>query len=225
MILLFDIDGTLIHTGGAGGAALREAFRKEFGIDRPGQVPFSGRTDRGIGTSLFQLHGIEDSDDNWRRLHDGYVTRLADELPRREGRILPGILTLLERLTARDDVVLGLLTGNVLAGARIKLQYFGLYNHFQFGGFGDDHRDRDEVARTAMGAAREFVNGRFTDVWVIGDTPLDVSCARAINARVIAVATGIHPHEELAAAEPDHLLNDLSDTDQLFSLLWNDVAG
>jgi phosphoglycolate phosphatase-like HAD superfamily hydrolase len=221
LTLLFDIDGTLINTGGAGGTALIEAFREDFGIDDPANVPFSGRTDRGIGTNLFEEHGIDDSLENWQRLRDGYLARLPIHLPQRNGRVLEGVWQLLERLRSREAVAIGLLTGNLEDGARIKLSYFGLFEHFTFGGFGDEHRDRDGVAGEALAAAIRYANGAFDPerVWVIGDTPLDIRCARAINARVLAVATGLHPAKELIDLRPDLLLEDLSDTDLVLNAL------
>jgi phosphoglycolate phosphatase-like HAD superfamily hydrolase len=219
--LLFDIDGTLINTGGAGGGALRACFCEEFSIAEPASVSFSGRTDRAIATNLFDEHDIEDTDENWRRLRDGYIARLSDELPLCKGRVLPGVTELLESVRDLDHVAVGLLTGNVLAGAKIKLEYYGLFPYFSFGGYGDTSRNRDDVARLAVDAARAHLGDRFREdrVWVIGDTPHDITCARAINARVVAVATGIHSSEELAAGSPDELLDDLSNTDQIRRLL------
>ncbi len=130
-----------------------------------------------------------------------------------QGRVLPGIADLLKTLSERDDVLVGLLTGNVRAGARVKLGFFGLYDYFTCGGFGDVHLDRDDVAHEAVGAVQLRLNGSMVRdrVWVIGDTPLDVRCARAIGASVAAVATGWHSTAELAAHAPDLLLTDLSD--------------
>lgn len=221
LTLLFDIDGTLINTGGAGGTALIEAFREDFNIDNPANVPFSGRTDRGIGTNLFEQHGIDDSPENWQRLRDGYIARLPVHLPQRNGKVLEGVLRLLKGLQSREAVAVGLLTGNLQEGARIKLAYFGLFEHFKFGGFGDEHRNRDGVAEAALAAAKQHANGTFDPgrVWVIGDTPLDISCARAIDAKVLAVATGMHPARELAGLRPDLLLEDLSDTDLVLNAL------
>ena len=132
-----------------------------------------------------------------------------------------GVLRLLEQLQAREAVAVGLLTGNLQDGARIKLGYFGLFEYFKFGGFGDDHRNRDGVAQAALTAAEQHANGSFDPnrVWVIGDTPLDISCARAINAKVLAVATGLHPTQELAESQPDRLLEDLSDTNVVLNAL------
>jgi phosphoglycolate phosphatase-like HAD superfamily hydrolase len=127
--------------------------------------------------------------------------------------VLPGIADLLEHLAGREQTAVGLLTGNLRRGARAKLGHFDLHRHFAFGGFGDHHWERDDVAREAWGVVHERFNGSVTPdrVWVIGDTPLDVQCARAIGARVAAVATGWHDREELAASAPDLLLDDLSD--------------
>ncbi len=221
LTLLFDIDGTLVNTGGAGGTALIEAFREDFGVVDPAKVPFSGRTDRGIGTNLFSEHDIVDSDENWQRLRDGYLSRLSLHLPKRDGRVLDGVMQLLERLQAVAPVSVGLLTGNLEQGAQIKLDYFGLADYFAFGGFGDRHRDRDGVAGEALTAAKQHIGNAFdpTRVWVIGDTPLDVSCARAIDAKVIAVATGMHPADELSESQPDVLLDDLSNTDAVLNAL------
>ncbi len=224
--MLFDIDGTLINTGGAGGTALIEAFREDFNIDNPAKVPFSGCTDRGIGTNLFAQHGIDDSLENWQRLRDGYLARLPVHLSQRDGRVLAGVLRLLNQLKSLDTVAIGLLTGNLEEGARIKLSYFGLLEHFAFGGFGDEHRDRDGVAGAALTAAIQHANGSFDSgrVWVIGDTPLDISCARAIDAKVLAVATGMHPANELADLQPDLLLEDLTDTELVLNRLTTDTA-
>jgi phosphoglycolate phosphatase-like HAD superfamily hydrolase len=215
--LLFDIDGTLINTGGAGGGALTACFCEEFDVAEPANVSFSGRTDRAIASNLFDAHEIEDTEENWRRLREGYISRLSDELPLCQGRVLPGVIELLESVRELDHVAVGLLTGNVLAGARIKLEYYGLFSYFAFGGYGDISRNRDDVARMAVDAAKGYLGERFrTDlVWVIGDTPHDITCARAVNARVLAVATGIHSRDELAAGSPDELLDDLSNTEQI----------
>lgn len=211
-VLLFDIDGTLIQTGGAGGTALMTAFAEEFSIADPQPVSFSGRTDRGIARELFERHGIEDTAENWERLRAAYLQRLGRYLPRHQGHVLPGVVALLESLSRRDHVALGLLTGNVREGARLKLEHYRLYHHFEFGGFGDLHPHRDDVAHDALRATRAHLRRDVPQesVWVIGDTPMDVQCGRAIGARVLAVATGIHPREELAAAAPDILLDDLS---------------
>jgi phosphoglycolate phosphatase len=210
---LFDIDGTLLASGGAGKAALELAFTEEFNVTLRVQIPYSGRTDRAIARELLQKHEIEVTPDNWQRLRDGYLARLPNSLNRHHGRVLPGILALLKTLQGRDDIALGLLTGNVRAGARVKLGHYGLFDHFAFGGFGDLHFDRDDVAREALVEARTHLGADLAPerIWVIGDTPLDVRCARAIGAKVLAVATGVHSLEQIEESAPDLMLADLSD--------------
>lgn len=212
-VLLFDIDGTLLASGGAGKAALEGALEQEFGTPVRAHVPYSGRTDRAIIRDLFRAHDIPATMENEKRLQGRYLSLLPETLHRHQGRVLPGIHELLKALRSRDGVALGLLTGNVRAGAMAKLGHFGLFEHFSFGGFGDHHFERDDVAREAFASARQLLGAHVSNdhLCVIGDTPLDVCCARAIGARVVAVATGSHPRDELAACEPDLLLDDLSD--------------
>lgn len=221
-VIFFDIDGTLIKTGGAGQDAMMAAIMEEFKLEGlSGQVPVSGRSDRAITRDLFLEHGIEDSDANWQRFISAYVSGLKANLPHRNGRVLPGVTDLLEQLVQRTDVALGILTGNIRSSARVKLEYFGLDQHFLFGGYGDDHPDRNDIARDAMVAAHRHLDGKFDPdgVWVIGDTPNDVRCARAIQARVLAVATGLHDAKELEACHPDLLLDDLSNPEPFLKLL------
>jgi phosphoglycolate phosphatase-like HAD superfamily hydrolase len=219
IVFLFDIDGTLLSSGGAGKAALETGLTREFGLSHiRGQVPYSGRTDRAIISDLLQMHDIAETPDNWHRLLNAYLRLLPECLHRHEGRVLPGIAALLEHLgTCRDRVAVGLLTGNVRAGANAKLGHFGLEHHFAFGGFGDDHLDRCDVARSALAAAHGHLDGAISPerVWVIGDTPLDIACARAIGAKVAAVATGWHDREELASHQPNLLFDDLNDPSAL----------
>jgi phosphoglycolate phosphatase-like HAD superfamily hydrolase len=219
-VCLFDIDGTLITSGGAGKAALEAALAEEFAISRLiEKLQLSGRTDRAIIADLFRMHVLEETEDNRRRLVAAYLRHLPACLRRCDGRVLPGIAPLLEQLAGRRDVAVGLLTGNLRAGARVKLGHFGLFDYFAFGGYGDEHLDRDDVAREALAAVRQRLNGAVDPgrIWVVGDTPLDIACARAIGARVAAVATGWHSREELAEHAPDLLLPDLADPTPLLA--------
>jgi phosphoglycolate phosphatase len=217
-ILLFDIDGTLVRTGGAGKAAMEAGLRAAFGVpELRDVVPYSGRTERAIGRDLLAVHGIEPSLANQVRLQEAYLSHLPGSLAMLGGMVCPGIAELLQHLHPRQDVLLGLLTGNVRMGAKHKLGHFGLWDYFACGGFGDEHYDRDDVARMAIAEVNAHLgrNVAASDVWVIGDTPLDVQCARAIGAKIVAVATGWHPVDELARHNPDFLLSDLSNPDEL----------
>jgi phosphoglycolate phosphatase len=222
-VCLFDIDGTLLSSGGAGKAAMEAALVTEFGAVEPAySVPFAGRTDRAIARDLFQMHRIEESTSNWQRFLTAYLQHLPACLVAHKGQILPGIAALLQCLQTRGDVAVGLLTGNVRDGARLKLGHYGLFHHFAFGGFGDHHLTREDVAREALNAVRSHLDDsiRGEQVSVVGDTPLDVRCARAIGARAVAVATGWHSLDILAAEQPDLLLADLSDASRLLQL-WS----
>jgi phosphoglycolate phosphatase-like HAD superfamily hydrolase len=217
-VLLFDIDGTLIRSGGAGKAAMEAGLRSAFGVaEIRGRVPYSGRTDTLIARDLLALHEIEPSDENVRKLHSAYLSFLPENLKRLRGTILPGVNEALRR--ERSGSVVGLLTGNIRRGAEIKLRHFGLWHHFGFGGFADGLCERDDVARCALAAAEAHVGAKIdpADVWVIGDTPLDVQCARAIGAKAVVFATGWHAHEELIAANPDHLLPDFTHAGELLT--------
>jgi phosphoglycolate phosphatase-like HAD superfamily hydrolase len=222
-VCLFDIDGTLLSSGGAGKAALECALAEEFGVrDGMETLVLSGRTDSAIVRDMLRLGGLEDTPEHRGRLLSAYLKHLPGCLARGAGRVLPGVLPLLEMLRLREGVVVGLLTGNVRAGAHLKLSHFGLHEHFVFGGYGDRWHSRDDVAREALQEVERWL-GEPVDpgrVWVIGDTPLDVRCARAIGARAVAVVTGYHDRAELAACNPDLLLDDLSDPAPLLALLF-----
>lgn len=223
IVLLFDIDGTLVNTGGAGMASILQAMQREFGISEPKRVNLSGRTDRGIARELFELHEIEPSERNWNRFRQAYLHHLEQELPQRPGRILPGVEPLLKHLAERPRVHLGLLTGNVQAGADLKLTHYGLRHYFAFGGYGDHHPNRDDVAAQALAASKTHLGHPVDDVWVLGDTPLDVRCARAIHAKALAVATGGHSHEELRQSGPDILLENFEAADAFLESLASSV--
>ena len=220
-IILFDIDGTLLLTGRAGLHAIRAAMLEQFGITDLQPVEVHGRTDRGIARELFAAHGLDDSDANWLAFRNRYVHHLAHELPQREGFVLPGVMELLEQLVQQEHVHLGLLTGNVEAGARLKLKHYDLDHYFPFGGFGDLHAERNDVAAQAKQHAIDHCGPVDSpdQVWVIGDTPNDIRCARSIGARVVAVATGGASREELDRHQPDISIENLEAADLLARLI------
>ncbi len=221
-VCLFDIDGTLIHTAGAGIAALRTTMQTVYGCDASRtEVVTTGRTDRAIVEELFEIHGVESSDENWQVYLAAYLEHLPVSLAACPGRVLAGIPELLALLAQREDVVLGLLTGNSHPAAQHKLGHYGLNEYFTFGGFGGDHIDRDDVARLALAEVHARFNGSIAPdrIHVIGDTPLDVRCARAIGARAIAVATGTHDLVALRESNPDLLVEDFVDASPLLELL------
>jgi phosphoglycolate phosphatase len=213
-LVLFDIDGTLIQTGGAGVKAFGRAFAMEFQIPNgTAHLSFAGRTDTGLVRELFAFHGIDATPENFRRFFDCYVFWLDHLLKLHHGRTCPGAHEFLERLAALPvPPRLGLLTGNIRLGAEIKLRHYGLWEPFALGAFGDDHHNRNDLARIARQRGHRHLRAELRDdeILVIGDTPLDIECGRAINARVLAVATGGVPLTELAAHRPDWVVTDLT---------------
>jgi phosphoglycolate phosphatase-like HAD superfamily hydrolase len=230
-ICLLDIDGTLLLTGGAGQAAFAQTLAAEFGIaEIISSVMFAGRSDRAIAMDLFRAHGVEETTENWQRFCAGYLSHLEAALEARQGLLLPGATELVTALAKRDDVALGLLTGNVREGAKRKLTHYNLWHWFAFGGYGDDHVDRCDIAASALAAAREHINGRANgsalngkkfdgEIIVIGDTPNDITCGRSIGACCVAVPTGHTKADELRRSNPDLLLDTLENIGPILSLL------
>ncbi len=224
-LLLFDIDGTLLTSGGAGEKALQRGLLSQFGIqDNLQGIEIAGRTDTGIARRILERHQIPPSAENVAHLLAGYLHSLAHLLPLHSGRVLDGVLPLLNVLKSRSDCILGLLTGNLEQGATLKLAHYGLQNRFQLGAYADDHPDRNALVPFALQRAHLLTGLDFApaDVWVIGDTPYDVECARAGGARAAAVATGIFDTATLSATQPDALLQDLSQTDHVLRLFFPD---
>jgi phosphoglycolate phosphatase len=230
-ICLLDIDGTLLLTGGAGQKAFAQTLAHEFGIaEIIHPVMFAGRSDRAIALELLRLHGVEESTDNWQRFCVGYLSRLEAALVANQGYVLPGATELVTALAKRDDVALGLLTGNVREGAKRKLVHYNLWHWFAFGGYGDDHLDRSDIAAAALTAAREHIKGHANgsttngqkfqgEIIVVGDTPHDITCGRSIGARCVAVPTGHTKADELRQSNPDLLVDSLEDIGPILSLL------
>ena len=224
-LLLFDIDGTLVLTGGAGSRAMTRAFAATHGLeDALKAVDLAGRTDRTIMRDALTQAGRDHEDVDLDEFREAYCAALREEIQKpgtgRRG-LLAGVRPLLERLAARDDVRLALLTGNFRASAEIKLAAFGVWDFFSWGAFADDAIERDDLIRIAHGR-HEREHGRAIEpdrVVVIGDTPHDIRCARAGGARVVAVATGNYSLDQLRSHQPDVLFPDLSDTDAVFRAL------
>ena len=214
-IIFFDIDGTLLLTGGAGQTALEKALTDEFQTNFPFEgVLTAGRTDRGITDEIFARYDFENTPDTRNRFRNAYLQRLPETLQESPGVLLPQVRELIEELASIDNIVLSLLTGNYEEAAWIKLRHYQLDGFFSFGGFGDHHAARDDVARNALAAAVDHL-GHHVDgaqTMVIGDTPADITCARAIGAKAVGVATGSFESHQLETHEPDLLFHDFSDT-------------
>ena len=221
-LLLWDIDGTLIASGGAGMRALQTALHRVFAIAGSlADIDFAGRTDRWIMREVFRKFSLAATEENFSRFFDGYVAALPAELANPQARVLPGVRELLRTAAAHGAVAQGLLTGNVRRGAQVKLAHHGLWEHFAFGAFGDDSEFRNDLGPHALRRAREHHGAEFApaNVWIIGDTPHDIACARAAGVRVVAVATGGSTADELRMHAPDAVLADLSDTERFLALI------
>jgi phosphoglycolate phosphatase len=218
LLVLWDVDGTLVDTAGYGRHAFDDAFEELFGRPPEGQVPFAGRTDHQIALSILERNGVEDASSHLPRMLEALAGTLVakEERIRAEGRALPGAREALDALAARDDVVQSLLTGNIEANAVLKLAAFGLEGllDFEVGGYGSDpHVDRSDLVAVARRrvAEKHGVEVKPDATVLIGDTPLDVQAAREAGVRSVAVATGPH-HGPEDLAEADAMLADLSDT-------------
>lgn len=228
-MILFDIDGTLIDSGGAGSRSLDLAFKEIFGIDGAFDgIEMAGKTDPQILREAFSLHGIDGSDDVMPSFFQTYTVFLRDCVNNPRGHVKPGVANALADLSEKEDVVLGLLTGNIEEGARIKLQRYGLYSYFSMGVFGSDSEDRNDLLPIAVAKLfrESAVRVKYECCVVIGDTPRDIDCARRHGALAFGVATGPYPVEALADAGADVVFTDLSDTARLISLInrngWED---
>jgi phosphoglycolate phosphatase-like HAD superfamily hydrolase len=224
-LVLFDIDGTLILTGGAGVRAMNRACEDVLGHSEAlDGIPVAGRTDRIILHDVLRRIGRDLDEVLFASLRDRYLRWLAREidLPGHGMKgVMPGVRELLASLHSRDDAFLGLLTGNFEAGARIKLGHFGLWDYFRCGAFGDDAADRNELVPFAISRARArgAPEPRPGDVLVVGDTPHDVACALAVGATPVGVATGGFSVEQLRASGAEVVFEDLSETAAFTALL------
>ncbi len=213
-LFLFDIDGTIIWGGGAGEAALRHAMRTRFGGEADlSKINMAGATDRRIARDLLEFYGHPVSEENEAAFVEAYLEALPGFLKEKGGKILPGIITLLDAIREREDCCLALLTGNIRKGAKIKLDHFGVWHYFPFGAFADDHYDRNHLGPFARERALEHHGVTFSPerIFVVGDTPRDIACGKAIGAKTVAVATGDYSAEALEAHAPDFLFPNFAD--------------
>lgn len=217
-LILWDIDSTLVNTGSAGLHALVRATIERFGGDGDlNGVEIAGRTDTGIARQILEKYGEPVTEESVHSFLDRYVALLPEELPKRNGRVLPGVRQLLEDLARQPDKTVGLLTGNLERGAQLKLGHYHLWEFFPFGAFADDHHDRNALGPCALtrAVAHASFDFRPEQVDVVGDTGHDIACGKAFGARTIAVATGSWPRERLAEHSPDFLFDDLANVDEV----------
>ncbi len=226
-LILWDIDGTLVRAGDVGALIFDVAIEKRLGRPPSSRVLMSGKTDPQIVLEYLTEFDLPDADAG------AHLTAILEDLEAElaarahvisaHGIVLPGVTELLARLDADDDVVQTVVTGNIAPNARIKVGAFGLdrWLNLEMGAYGSDHADRNElvpIARARVEAARG-VSVVPDDVWVVGDAPADLACARAGGARCLLVATGRPAFDDLQALGPDALRHDLSDADDIYDLL------
>ncbi len=223
-LLLFDIDGTLLLSGGAGKVAMERSFETVWGIqDALRTVPLMGRTDPAIVRQVLQENNLPQDDSKIEKFREYYFWYLEEEIGKdRPGKELcPGVLPLLKALSGTPNAELGLLTGNWRYGALLKLRHFGIDGFFRIGAYADDSMNRDALVPIAMDRFRQAhgMNPSPETVFVIGDTPFDIRCGKPHGVRTVAVATGVHAAEELQAESPDFLFADLTHTDEVVKAL------
>jgi phosphoglycolate phosphatase-like HAD superfamily hydrolase len=228
-VVLFDIDGTLLSTLGSGSRAMKAALIEHFGTPGDPSYRYDGKTDRQIARELMRRAGFEDPviDERMPKLFDSYIANLRREVRASPESIsvYPGVLALLGVLHARDDVTVGLLTGNIEPGARIKLDSAGLdIGDFRVGAFGSDHERRDELPAIARDRASALLAREVSgdSLVIIGDTPFDIACGRGVCARAIGVATGHYDVSSLSEHQPAAVFADLSNTDLVLEAIFGD---
>lgn len=225
-LILFDIDGTLLSTNGAARRAFERALLEVYGTAGPiDSHRFDGKTDPQIARELLNAAGFDDAhiDQHLARLFERYLEGMRAEIaqPGYATHVYPGVHAVLDALIARDDVAVGLLTGNIIAGADVKLRSARLHSYFAFGAFGSDAEERAALPAIAVQRAQEHTGREFRgkDVVIIGDTPSDVRCGQALGVFAMGVCTGRHSREQLLAEGADVVLEDLGDTARVLDIL------
>jgi len=221
-LILFDIDGTLIDSGGAGARSLDLAFKEMFGVDHAFRgIEMAGKTDPQIVKEALLAHAIDFSAGIMPTFFETYTGFLKDCARNSGGHVKPGIGRVLACLAPQEGLVLGLLTGNIEEGARIKLERYGLYSYFRTGAFGSDSEDRNELLPVALAkiSGENTANVDYRDCVIIGDTPRDIGCAKPYGALAVGVATGPYSVQALSEAGADAVFTDLSDTEKFMSVI------
>jgi phosphoglycolate phosphatase len=219
-LVLFDIDGTILRSNGAGRRAMLAALRDVFGTPGPEDHRYDGKTDPQIVREVMRLEGHHDAqiDERMDALMTLYLARLEDELQHVATLVHPGIFDLLAALERRDDTILGLLTGNLREGAYAKLRAAGIApDRFRVGAFGSDHENRPELPAVARQRAQDELGIALAgeDLVVIGDTPADIECGRSLGVRAIGVATGSYTVDDLMRCGAYAAFETLADTDRV----------
>lgn len=222
-IVFWDIDGTLLTTGRAGVPAWEQAVRETTGKDFDlSSIRVPGLTDYQIAVRTFEMVGVPVTGDLLERMVRRYEELLPSTLPLKQGRVLPNVREILEELRGRADVRSYLLTGNTRGGARAKLTHYDLFHYFPDGAFAEDQGSRSSIAARALELARRHGPVNEEQIFVVGDTPHDVECAAAIDARTIAVATGGYSVDELSAHRPWQVFEELPPPDEFLKLIQLD---
>ena len=212
-LVLFDIDGTLINSGEAGARALNNSFRQVFSINNAfAGIRMAGKTDIQIIKECLAFHGLQSGDGILSSVLSEYLNSLRIEVNNNRKHLQPGVIDLLNSLKKMEGYWLGLLTGNIEEGARIKLGVFGLNEYFPIGAFGSDDEDRNSLLSIVIKKFKGMTNIdiNYKDCIVIGDTPLDVECAKPFGATAVAVSTGPYSYESLLETKADYVLRDMS---------------
>lgn len=224
-LLLFDIDGTLIRSAGAGKKAMERSFETIYGVQEGlRDIQMMGRTDPSILDDAIRIHHLDESQSKKDQFRNLYFKLLEEEIKidRPGKKVCTGIHSLLQNLEKREDTMIGLLTGNWRQSGLIKLHHFGIDEFFKMGAFADDSPIRNDLPPVAIARAEKLSETSISRerVFIIGDTPLDIQCARSSGVKIVAVATGMHTVDQLADEKPDFLFNNFGDTKNFIQLIF-----